>query len=86
MIQCSQSCAPLVRVKPILSWSDGRARAIAWQLAAARWRCSMSVEMEAVNKWFGTQHVLRDVTLKVRPGERIVICGPSGSGKSTLIR
>ena len=44
------------------------------------------VDMQAVNKWFGTLHVLRDVTLKVRRGERIVICGPSGSGKSTLIR
>jgi len=42
--------------------------------------------MQAVNKWFGALHVLRDVTLKVRRGERIVICGPSGSGKSTLIR
>jgi general L-amino acid transport system ATP-binding protein len=42
--------------------------------------------MQGVNKWFGTLHVLRDVTLKVRRGERIVICGPSGSGKSTLIR
>jgi general L-amino acid transport system ATP-binding protein len=42
--------------------------------------------MQAVNKWFGTLHVLRDVTLKVRRAERIVICGPSGSGKSTLIR
>src|SRR5262245_46357465 len=44
------------------------------------------VDMQAVNKWFGTLHVLRDVTMKVRRGERIVICGPSGSGKSTLIR
>jgi general L-amino acid transport system ATP-binding protein len=42
--------------------------------------------MQAVNKWFGALHVLRDVTLTVRRGERIVICGPSGSGKSTLIR
>jgi general L-amino acid transport system ATP-binding protein len=46
----------------------------------------LHVDMQAVNKWFGTLHVLRDVTLKVRRGERIVICGPSGSGKSTLIR
>ena len=30
--------------------------------------------------------MLRDINLKVRGGERIVICGPSGSGKSTMIR
>src|SRR5215510_5316136 len=46
----------------------------------------LHVDMHAVNKWFGTLHVLCDVTLKVERGERIVICGPSGSGKSTLIR
>lgn len=44
------------------------------------------VEMRGVNKWFGDFHVLRDIDLEVRAGERIVICGPSGSGKSTLIR
>ncbi len=42
--------------------------------------------MQGVNKWFGDLHVLRDITLSVARGERIVICGPSGSGKSTLIR
>ncbi len=46
----------------------------------------LAVEMIGVNKWFGEFHVLRDIDLKVRGGERIVICGPSGSGKSTMIR
>ena len=44
------------------------------------------VTFEKVNKWFGEFHVLRDIDLVVRKGERSVICGPSGSGKSTLIR
>ena len=44
------------------------------------------IEMNDVNKWYGDFHVLKDINLTVRKGERIVICGPSGSGKSTLIR
>jgi general L-amino acid transport system ATP-binding protein len=44
------------------------------------------VELLGVNKWYGEFHVLRDINLSVRKGERIVICGPSGSGKSTMIR
>jgi general L-amino acid transport system ATP-binding protein len=39
-----------------------------------------------VNKWYGNFHVLKDINLTVKKGERIVICGPSGSGKSTMIR
>jgi len=39
-----------------------------------------------MNKWYGQFHVLKEINLNVRRGERIVICGPSGSGKSTLIR
>ncbi|MFK4565781.1 amino acid ABC transporter ATP-binding protein [Enterococcus sp. UD-01] len=44
------------------------------------------ISMEHVNKFFGDHHVLKDVSLKVAEGEKIVIIGPSGSGKSTLIR
>ncbi|MDG2236776.1 MAG: amino acid ABC transporter ATP-binding protein [Arenicellales bacterium] len=39
-----------------------------------------------MHKWFDDFHVLKNINLEVRRGERIVICGPSGSGKSTLIR
>ena len=45
-----------------------------------------AIEMSGVHKWFGDFHALNDVSLEVRQGEKIVICGPSGSGKSTLIR
>ncbi|KIH85103.1 ABC-type polar amino acid transport system, ATPase component [Pseudomonas batumici] len=42
--------------------------------------------MQGVNKWYGQFHVLKDINLNVKQGERIVLCGPSGSGKSTTIR
>ena len=44
------------------------------------------ISVDAVHKWYGQFHVLKDINLTVHKGERIVICGPSGSGKSTLIR
>jgi general L-amino acid transport system ATP-binding protein len=45
-----------------------------------------AILLDKVNKWYGAMHVLRDVTLNVALGERVVVCGPSGSGKSTMIR
>jgi polar amino acid transport system ATP-binding protein len=53
---------------------------------ASRLQDEIIILMEDVQKWYGTFQVLKDINLKVRTGERIVICGPSGSGKSTLIR
>src|SRR3984885_6545867 len=45
-----------------------------------------AIVLDKVNKWYGTMHVLRDVSLTVAEKERVVVCGPSGSGKSTMIR
>ena len=46
----------------------------------------IAIQIQNMNKWFWSFHVLRDIDLTVNRGERIVVCGPSGSGKSTLIR
>ena len=57
------------------------------QLAsAARTDGPPAILLDKVNKWYGSMHVLRDVSLNVAQSERVVVCGPSGSGKSTMIR
>jgi glutamate transport system ATP-binding protein len=44
------------------------------------------VVLDAVDKWFGELHVLRNIDLAIDRGEVVVVIGPSGSGKSTLCR
>ena len=44
------------------------------------------IQLAGVNKYFGHNHVLKDISLKVESGEKVVVIGPSGSGKSTMIR
>lgn len=44
------------------------------------------IKLNNINKYFGDLHVLKDVNIEVKEGEKLVMIGPSGSGKSTTIR
>lgn len=45
-----------------------------------------SIQLKAVEKWFGNVQVVKGVDLTVEEGEFIIFVGPSGCGKSTLLR
>src|SRR5262249_60115836 len=45
-----------------------------------------AVMLEHVTFGYGGPDILRDVTLRVRAGERVGLLGPNGAGKSTLLR
>ena len=44
------------------------------------------IELSHIEKWFGDNHVLKDVTLGMAEGSVTALVGPSGGGKSTLLR
>ena len=47
---------------------------------------SLKIQTEKLNAWFGNNHVLHDISLKILENHVTAIIGPSGCGKSTLIR
>ena len=47
---------------------------------------NLKIQTEKLNAWFGNNHVLHDISLKILENHVTAIIGPSGCGKSTLIR
>jgi len=44
------------------------------------------IHFDKVNKFFGTNHVLKDISIDIEQGQLVTFLGPSGCGKSTLLR
>ena len=47
---------------------------------------AQGLAIRGLNKWFGSNHVVKDLSIDVAPGEFLVLLGPSGCGKTTGLR
>lgn len=46
----------------------------------------MSISIHNLNKFYGEQHVLRDISLSIDSGKVVAFIGPNGAGKSTTMK
>jgi iron(III) transport system ATP-binding protein len=51
-----------------------------------RRRAAVDVDIRNIDLSYGANHVLKDVSLHINPGEFFAFLGPSGCGKTTLLR
>ncbi len=47
---------------------------------------TLQIELNGVNKFYGSYHALKDIDLAIEEGTFVALVGPSGCGKSTLLR
>ncbi|HDY8198042.1 TPA: arginine ABC transporter ATP-binding protein ArtP [Vibrio vulnificus] len=47
---------------------------------------SMSIQVKSVNKSYGSNQILHNISFECAKGETLVLLGPSGAGKSSLLR
>jgi len=70
-----------VAARPALSVPVAKTRAVTDRIEAGT-----KFSIESLDAWFGDQHVLHGIGLKIPAGQVTAIIGPSGCGKSTFIR
>jgi branched-chain amino acid transport system ATP-binding protein len=46
----------------------------------------MILEMEGINSYYGSSHILFDVSLGIDPGQVVVLLGRNGAGKTTTLK
>ena len=66
-----------------LATASGNGAAAPGALARSRAR---RLSIRGLNKWFGSNHVVKDLSIDVEPSEFLVLLGPSGCGKTTALR